>query len=195
MSHRMPSATSGQPLTDALARANSDDAGQRYQVGVDGGQMPWRARDGRGTAAHASSRKRSSVRIDAAAMVARRPRCPPSISEQTKCESSIKYLSIEHEHGHGGSGKAQTMIEDEQVSITGARPIAATSTPEASASWPSVGPVWLCAYSKLTGNGRLEHGLQRVRPWCSCRDGHVAARNHTLRQEHFVPSRMMTILP
>ena len=37
--------------------------------------------------------------------------------------------------------------------MTSARPMAATSTPEVSASWPSVGPTtWDCAYSKLTGS-------------------------------------------
>ena len=40
--------------------------------------------------------------------------------------------------------------------MTTARPMSATSTPDASASWPSVGPTtWLCAYSKLTGSEPL----------------------------------------
>ena len=40
--------------------------------------------------------------------------------------------------------------------MTTARPMPATTTPEASASWPSVGPTtWLCAYSKLTGREPL----------------------------------------
>ena len=40
--------------------------------------------------------------------------------------------------------------------MTTARPMSATSTPDASASWPSVGPtVWLWAYSKLTGSEPL----------------------------------------
>ena len=40
--------------------------------------------------------------------------------------------------------------------MTTASPMRATSTPDASASWPSVGPtVWLWAYSKLTGSEPL----------------------------------------
>ena len=40
--------------------------------------------------------------------------------------------------------------------MTTARPMSATSTPEASASCPSVGPTtWLWAYSKLTGKDPL----------------------------------------
>ena len=69
--------------------------------------------------------------------------------------------------------------------MTSARPIPATTTPDARASWPKVGPtVWLCANSKnLTGKDPgLEHGLQRLRlvKRVASRDGNVAIGNLSL---------------